>query len=90
MALGQHATREALREANDWLVMAGLPGGGAAQEGIANVIGMLMMDAVAPESVDELAALVLEYSRAADDPEAAEAVRSAFDHVKSTSPEAGG
>jgi hypothetical protein len=38
MPLSEHDTKEALRDATDWLVASELPGSAAAREGIADTI----------------------------------------------------
>ncbi len=97
MALSEYASKEALRLATDWLVTADPPGGAAAREGIANVIPLVMMGAIAPSDLDDLASIVEESGRPMRDPgvpaetheaQLKEAVRAAFDHVKSMSGDA--
>ena len=80
MPLSEMQTKEALREANDWLVVSDVPGKAAALEGIANVIGMLMMGVVVPRDLDDLASTVEEYGTQTADLHAA--VVAAFTHVK--------
>ncbi|MGH7707545.1 MAG: hypothetical protein ACREM8_00355 [Vulcanimicrobiaceae bacterium] len=92
MALGEGAAKEALRVATDWLVEADPPGGMAARDGISAVIPLLMMGALEPRDLDDLASLVEEHGAAAHAPgpsdethraELKAAVKAAFDHVKS-------
>jgi hypothetical protein len=91
MPLTESESKDALREANDWLVASDPPGGAAAREGIANVIPLVMMGALIPRDLDELASLVEENGEPARDDVPVEthraqlkaAVRAAFEHVKS-------
>lgn len=92
MPLSEYDTKEALRVATDWLVISELPGSAAAREGIADTIPLIMMGMVEPDDLDDLAAIVEEHGRAALDaatPEDVqraqlkEAVKAAFDHVRS-------
>jgi hypothetical protein len=90
--LNEYETRDALRTATDWLAQADLPGAAAAQEGIANVIPLVMMGAVAPRDLDDLASIVEDSAaEALHDPgvplemqrsQLHDAVTAAFDHVK--------
>ncbi|MBV9438423.1 MAG: hypothetical protein JOZ24_00375 [Candidatus Eremiobacteraeota bacterium] len=93
MPLGEYASREALRQAADWLTMHDPPGAAEAREGIANLIGIAMMGALTADDLDDLASQVEENAPtppAADvPPEAAraqvnDAIRRAFDHVRSS------
>jgi hypothetical protein len=92
MPLSEYDTKEALRDATDWLVASELPGGAAAREGIADTIPLVMMGTVEPDDLDDLAAIVEEHGRAVHDaatPEdmqraqLKEAVKAAFDYVRS-------
>lgn len=92
MPLSEYDTKEALRVATDWLVISELPGSAAAREGIADTIPLIMMGMVEPNDLDDLAAIVEEHGRAVLDaatPEDVqraqlkEAVKAAFDHVRS-------
>ena len=92
MPLSERAIKEALRDANDWLVASELPGCDAAREGIAETIPLVMMGDVEPDGLDDLATIVEEHGRAVHDaatPENVqraqlkEAVKAAFDHVRS-------
>ena len=84
MALNELQTKEALRVANDWLIITAPPGAAAAQEGIANTIPLIMMGIEAPKDLDELAAIVEEYARPKDDPDLHDAIVAAFVQVKSS------
>lgn len=92
MPLNEYESKEALRTATDWLVEANPPGAAAAQEGIANVIGLLMMGAVEPNDLDDLASIVEDNGVPMRDPavpldthraQLHAAVTAAFDHVRS-------
>ena len=92
MPLGEYDIKEALRAATDWLVASELPGSGAAREGIADTIPLVIMGDVEPDDLDDLAAIVEEHGRAVHDgatPEDVqhaqlkEAVKAAFDYVRS-------
>jgi hypothetical protein len=92
MPLSEYDTKEALRTATDWLVASELPGSGAAREGIADTIPLIMMGLVEPDDLDDLAAIIEERGRAVHDaatPEDVqhaqlkEAVKAAFDYVRS-------
>lgn len=94
MPLTEFESKEALRAATDWLVVTDPPGGAAAREGIANVIPLVMMGALTPSDLDELASIVEENGQSMRDPhmpvethraQLKDAVKAAFDHVKSTS-----
>ena len=91
MPLTEFEAKEALRSVTDWLVTSSLPGAADAQEGIANTIPLIIYGTVAPQDLDELAALVEESSRAPGEPDGVrrvqlkEAVTAAFDHVRSLS-----
>jgi hypothetical protein len=93
MPLTEFESKEALRAANDWLVVSDPPGSAAAREGIAIVIPLVMMGAVTPRDLDELASLVEDNGQPMRDPEVPlerhraevkEAVKAAFEHAKST------
>jgi hypothetical protein len=93
MPLTEFESKEALRAANDWLVLSDPPGSAAAREGIAIVIPLVMMGGVTPRDLDELASIVEDNGQPMCDPEVPlethraqlkEAVKAAFDHVKST------
>lgn len=84
--------KEALREANDWLVVSDPPGSAAAREGIATVIPLVMMGEVEPRDLDDLARVVEDNGQSMRDPnvplethraQLREAVKAAFEHVKS-------
>ena len=92
MPLNEYETKEALRVATDWLTEADPPGAAAAREGIANVIPLVMMGAVTPRDLDDLATIVEESGAESPDPavpletqrsQLHDAVTAAFDHVKS-------
>src|ERR1700688_3680170 len=92
MPLSEYDTKEALRDATDWLVASELPGSAAAREGIADTIPLVMMGTVEPDDLDDLAAIVEEHGQAVHDaatPEDVqraqlkEAVKAAFDYVRS-------
>jgi hypothetical protein len=92
MPLTEFESKEALREANDWLVVADPPGSAAAREGISIVIPLVMMGAVTPRDLDELASIVEDNGEPTRDPEVPlethraqlkEAIKAAFEHVKS-------
>lgn len=92
MPLTESQSKEALRAANDWLVVSEPPGSAAAREGIAVVIPLVMMGAVTPRDLDELASIVEENGRPMRDPgvplethqaQLKEAIKAAFEHVKS-------
>jgi hypothetical protein len=92
MPLSEYDIKEALRAAADWLVASELPGSAAAREGIADTIPLVMMGEVEPDDLDDLAAIVEDHGRAVHDaatPEDVqrtqlkEAVKAAFDHVRS-------
>jgi hypothetical protein len=94
MPLTEFESKEALREANDWLVVSDLPGSAAAREGIATVIPLVMMGEVTPRDLDELASMVEDNGQPIRDPDVPlethraqlkEAVKAAFEHVKSIS-----
>jgi hypothetical protein len=88
--LSELQMKETLRVATDWLVTSDLPGSPAAREGIADVIGLMMMDAVDATDVDGLASLVIEHGDRArggvSHDELRHAVEAAFAHVKATAP----
>lgn len=95
MPLTELQAREALRIAADWLALSETPGSVGAREGIAGVIPLISMGVLAPRDLDELASLVEENGISGSDPgatpdafrtEVHEAVKAAFDHVRSTSP----
>ncbi len=97
MALTEFESKEALRAATDWLVESDPPGSAAAREGIANVIPLVMMGIVMPSDLDELASIVEENGEPMHDPDVPlethraqlkEAVKAAFEHVKSISGDA--
>ncbi len=92
MPLSEYDIKEALRSAADWLVASEFPGSAAAREGIADTIPLVMMGLVEPDDLDDLAAIVEEHGRAVRDaatPEGVqrtqlkEAIKAAFDHVRS-------
>ncbi len=92
MPLSEYDTKEALRDATDWLAASGLPGSAAAREGISDTIPLIMMGVLEPDDLDALAAIVEEHGRAVHDaatPEDVqhaqlkEAVKAAFDYVRS-------
>ena len=92
MPLNEYETKEALRAATDWLTASDPPGAAAAREGIANVIPLVMMGAVTPNDLDDLASIVEENGADSDDSgvplethrsQLHDAVTAAFDHVKS-------
>jgi hypothetical protein len=92
MPLTEFESKEALREANDWLVVADPPGSAAAREGIAIVIPLVMMGQVTPRDLDELASIVEDNGQPMRDPDVPlethraqlkEAIKAAFEHVKS-------
>ena len=94
MALTELESKEALRAANDWLVVSDPPGSAAAREGIATVIPLVMMGVVTPGDLDELASIVEDNGQPMRDPDVPlethraqlkEAVKSAFEHVRSIS-----
>jgi hypothetical protein len=98
MPLTEFESKEALRAATDWLVVSDPPGGAAAREGIANVIPLVMMGALTPSDLDDLASIVEENGESMRDPDVSlethraqlkEAVKAAFDHVRSMSGGAG-
>ncbi len=92
MPLTEFESKEALRAATDWLVESDPPGGVAAREGIANVIPLIMMGVIMPGDLDELASIVEEHGQPpleTDRAQLKEAVKAAFDHVKSLSGDAG-
>jgi len=82
MPLSEMQSKEALRVANDWLVITAPPGKAAAQEGIANTIPLISMGIEAPNDLDELAAIVEEYARPKDDPDLHAAITAAFAQVR--------
>lgn len=93
MPLSEYDAKEALRAATDWLVVADPPGGAAAREGISNVIPLVMMGAITANDLDDLAAIVEENGQGMRDAGVSEdahraqlkdAVRAAFEHVKSS------
>ena len=92
MPLSEHDTKEALRAATDWLTASELPGSTAAREGIADTIPLVMMGLVEPDDLDDLAAIVEKHRLAAHDAATSEdvqraqlkeAVKAAFDYVRS-------
>jgi hypothetical protein len=98
MPLSEYDAKEALRAATDWLVVSDPPGGAAAREGISNVIPLVMMGAITPNDLDDLAAIVEESGQGMRDADVSdethraqlkEAVRAAFEHVKSSGRDAG-
>ena len=97
--LTEYESKEALRAATDWLVVNDPPGGAAAREGIANVIPLVMMGAVTPRDLDDLAAIVEDSGQSMRDPavpldahlaQLKEAVRAAFAHVRPNAGDAAG
>ena len=95
--LTEFECKEALRAATDWLVVSDPPGGTAAREGISNVIPLVMMGAVTPRDLDDLAAIVEDSGQSMRDPavpldthlaQLKEAVKAAFEHVKSSAGDA--
>ncbi len=95
--LTEYESKEALRAATDWLVVSDPPGGAAAREGISNVIPLVMMGAVTPRDLDDLAAIVEDSGQSMRDPavpldthlaQLKGAVTAAFDHVKSIADDA--
>lgn len=97
MPLTEYAAKEALRAATDWLVVSDPPGGVAARDGISAVIPLVMMGAITPRDLDDLASIVEENGRPTPDPgvplethrvQLKEAVQAAFEHVKSISGDA--
>jgi hypothetical protein len=94
MPLTELESKEALRVAADWLALSEAPGCVGAREGIAGVIPLISMGIIAPRDLDELASLVEENGLSAREPgvpaetfrsQVHEAVKAAFDHVRSTS-----
>ena len=92
MPLNEYESKEALRVATDWLVQFDPPGAAAAREGIANVIPLVMMGAVTPNDLDDLASIVEESGAPPPDPalppeaqraQLHAAITAAFDHVRS-------
>ncbi len=99
MPLTEYESKEALRAATDWLVVSDPPGGVAAREGISNVIPLVMMGAITPQDLDELASIVEDSGQSLRDPDVPlethraqlkAAVKAAFEHVRSQSGGAGG
>jgi hypothetical protein len=97
MPLTEFESKEALRAANDWLVVSDPPGSAAAREGIASVIPLVMMGEITPRDLDDLASIIEDYGQSMRDPEVPdethraqlrEAVKAAFAHVKSISGDA--
>jgi hypothetical protein len=97
MPLTEFESKEALRAANDWLVVSNPPGSAAAREGIATVIPLVMMGQITPTDLDDLASIVEDNGQHMRDPDVPiethtvqlrEAVKAAFDHVKSSSGDA--
>jgi hypothetical protein len=97
MPLSEYDSKEALRAAADWLVASELPGSPAAREGIADTIPLVMMGMVEPDDLDDLAAIVEEHGQAVHDAatpqdvqraQLKEAVKAAFDYVRSLRREA--
>jgi hypothetical protein len=94
MPLTEFEVKEALRAATDWLMTSSVPGAADAHEGVANTIPLIMMGTVAPQDLDELAALVENFSQTPGEPDGVrrvqlkEAVTAAFDHVRSLSSDA--
>ena len=86
MPLNEFQSKEALRVANDWLVINAPPGSAAAQEGIANTIPLISMGIEAPKDLDDLAAIVEEYARPKDDPNMHDAITAAFAQVRASGP----
>ena len=84
MPLNEFQAKEALRVANDWLVVNAPAGAAAAQEGIANTIPLISMGIEAPKDLDDLAAIVEEYARPKDDPHLHEAVTAAFAQARAS------
>ncbi len=94
MPMTEFESKEALRAATDWLVITDPPGGVAAREGISEAIPLVMMGAITPRDLDDLASIVEEHGQAAADAgvpaetqraQLRAAVRAAFDHVRSIS-----
>ncbi len=94
MPMTEFESKEALRAATDWLVTADPPGGVAAREGISVAIPLVMMGAITPRDLDDLASIVEENGQTPPDagvsPETHRAqlkaaVQAAFDHVRSIS-----
>ncbi len=92
MPLTELESKEALRAATDWLVMSDPPGGFAAREGISAVIPLVMMGALVPRDLDDLASIVeqngdqtpaRDVSPEEHRAQLGAAVRAAFAHVKS-------
>ena len=92
MPLSEYDAKEALRIVADWLTASELPGSAAAREGVADTIPLVMMGLVEPDDLDDLAAIVEEHGQAVHNaamPEGVqrdqlkEAVKAAFDHVRS-------
>jgi len=92
MPLSEHDVKEALRIVTDWLAASELPGSAAAREGVADTIPLVMMGLIEPHDLDDLASIVEGHGRAVHDaatPEDVqraqlkEAVKGAFDHVRS-------
>jgi hypothetical protein len=97
MSLTEFEAKEALRAANDWLVVSDPPGSAAAREGIAIVIPLVMMGEITPRDLDDLASIIEDNGQPMRDPEVPEethraqlreAVKAAFAHVKSISGDA--
>ncbi len=91
MPFSEYDSKEALRQAADWLTASELPGRAAALEGIADTIPLVMMGMVEFNDLDDLAAIVEKHGRAVHDaakPEDVqraqlkEAVKAAFDYVR--------
>jgi|GEM_PF-2579875 len=97
MPLTEFESKEALRAANDWLVVSDPPGSAAAREGIAIAIPLVMMGEITPRDLDDLASIIEDYGQPMRDPKVPdethraqlrEAVKAAFAHVKSISGDA--
>ncbi|MBV8602483.1 MAG: hypothetical protein JO359_13045 [Candidatus Eremiobacteraeota bacterium] len=84
MAMTEMETKEALRAANDWLVISDPPGSFAAREGIAALIPLVSMGMVDAQDLGELASLVEQHGRegaGVDPAELSAAVKAAFAHI---------
>ncbi|HTW85103.1 MAG TPA: hypothetical protein VMD91_13625 [Candidatus Sulfotelmatobacter sp.] len=82
---------EALRAADGWLTVLGLPGSAAARAAIASVTPLVMTEEITPRDLDDLASIVEERGRSLRDPQVPldvhlaqlnEAVRAAFERVE--------
>lgn len=88
MALSELKAKEALRIATDWLAVSALPGSGAAQDGIAATIPLVIMGETTPRDLEDLASIVEQNAQPSDETQRAalrEAVQAAFDHVRASS-----